>query len=96
MGEFPTGAAIIPNPYNSIPGFSLGDHHFVPGFPVMAWPMVEWLLDTRYRHLFNAVPEADASVMVYGLPESTITPLPVLSRPPVPARGPAISRVGTT
>jgi molybdopterin-biosynthesis enzyme MoeA-like protein len=75
MGEFPAGASIIPNPYNNIPGFSLGDHHFVPGFPVMAWPMVEWLLDTRYRHLFNAVPEADASVMVYGLPESTITPL---------------------
>ena len=37
--------------------------------------MVEWLLDTRYRHLFNAVPEGDASVMVYGLPESAITPL---------------------
>ena len=75
MGEFPIGSTIIPNPYNSIPGFSLGDHHFVPGFPVMAWPMVEWLLDTRYRHFFNAVPEADASIMVYGLPESAITPL---------------------
>ena len=75
MGEFPRGSAIIPNPYNRIPGFSLGDHHFVPGFPVMAWPMVEWVLDHRYAHLFNAKPEAEASILVYELPESTVTPL---------------------
>ena len=75
MGEFPRGASIIPNPFNRIPGFSLGHHHFVPGFPVMAWPMVEWVLDTRYRHLFNSVRESDAAIMVYGLAESTITPL---------------------
>ncbi len=75
MGEFPQGSSIIPNPYNRIPGFSIGDHHFVPGFPVMAWPMVEWVLDTRYRHLFNEVPEADESVIVYDSAESTLTPL---------------------
>ena len=75
MGEFPRGASIIPNPYNRIPGFSVGDHHFVPGFPVMAWPMVEWVLDTRYRHLFNSVRESDAAIVVYGLPESAVTPL---------------------
>jgi molybdopterin-biosynthesis enzyme MoeA-like protein len=75
MGEFPLGCTIIPNPYNRIPGFSLGDHHFVPGFPVMAWPMVEWVLERRYAHLFHAQPEAEGSIMVYGLPESTITPL---------------------
>jgi molybdopterin-biosynthesis enzyme MoeA-like protein len=51
MGVFPAGAHIIPNPYNKIPGFSVGDVHFVPGFPVMAWPMIEWVLDTRYAHL---------------------------------------------
>ncbi len=75
MGEFPRGARIIPNPYNRIPGFSLVDHHFVPGFPVMAWPMVEWVLDQRYAHLFHHTPEAEASVIVYGLPESIVTPL---------------------
>jgi molybdopterin-biosynthesis enzyme MoeA-like protein len=75
MGEFPVGSRIIPNPYNRIPGFSFGDHHFVPGFPVMAWPMVEWVLDTYYTHLFNQMPEAEASVIVYDLAESTITPL---------------------
>jgi molybdopterin-biosynthesis enzyme MoeA-like protein len=75
MGEFPEGSRIIPNPYNRIPGFSLGDHHFVPGFPVMAWPMVEWVLDTRYPHLFHRTQEAEASILVYEVPESTITPL---------------------
>jgi len=75
LGEFPRGARVIPNPYNRIPGFSIGDHHFVPGFPVMAWPMVEWVLDRYYRRLFHERPEAEASIIVYELPESTITPL---------------------
>ena len=75
MGEFPRGSRIIPNPYNRIPGFSVAEHHFVPGFPVMAWPMVEWVLDDRYRHLFHGTPEAEASIVVYDVPESTITPL---------------------
>jgi len=75
MGEFPRGAAIIPNAYNQIPGFSVGDHHFVPGFPVMAWPMVEWVLDNRYRHLHHGAPEADASIVVYDSAESILIPL---------------------
>jgi len=75
MGEFPRGARIIPNSYNRIPGFSVGDHHFVPGFPVMAWPMTEWVLDTYYASLFHRVPESEASIVVYDLAESTITPL---------------------
>src|SRR5256885_3227041 len=75
MGEFPLGSRIIPNAYNKIPGFSMRDHHFVPGFPVMAWPMVEWVLDQRYAHLFHRTPEAEASVIVYDLAESTVTPL---------------------
>lgn len=75
MGEFPVGSIIIPNSYNRIPGFSLRDHHFVPGFPVMAWPMVEWVLDSRYAHLFHLAPEAESSIIVYELAESTITPL---------------------
>ncbi len=75
MGEFPRGAATIPNDYNRIRGFSLGEHHFVPGFPIMAWPMVEWVLDNRYTHLFHRRPEAEASIMVYDSAESTLTPL---------------------
>jgi molybdopterin-biosynthesis enzyme MoeA-like protein len=80
MGEFPQGAAIIPNPYNKIPGFALrtgngGAHYFVPGFPVMAWPMIEAVLDTHYRHLFHAVARIEKAVFVYGSMESTLTPL---------------------
>jgi molybdopterin-biosynthesis enzyme MoeA-like protein len=77
MGEFPVGSAIIPNAYNQIPGFSVRDHHFVPGFPVMAWPMVEWVLDRRYAHLHHLVPEAEAAIVVYGSAESLLTPLMV-------------------
>ena len=75
MGVFPEGAAIIPNPYNKIPGFTVGDVHFVPGFPVMAWPMIEWVLDTKYRQLFRERPYAEKSVIVFGAMEATLTPL---------------------
>ena len=53
MGVYPVGAEIIPNPFNRIPGFSIHNHFFVPGFPVMAWPMVEWVLDQRFAHLHH-------------------------------------------
>ncbi|MCU0841937.1 MAG: molybdopterin-binding protein [Thiobacillaceae bacterium] len=75
MGEFPAGAELIPNPYNRIPGFSLADHHFVPGFPQMAWPMLEWVLERRYAGLFHAEPVAERSLLVRGLAEATLTPL---------------------
>ena len=75
MGEFPEGAAIIPNPYNRIPGFTVDEHWFVPGFPVMAWPMIEWVLDTHYRHLFHLDAMADRSLRVFELAESVVTPL---------------------
>ncbi|BAL94777.1 competence/damage-inducible protein A [Rubrivivax gelatinosus] len=75
MGVFPAGAAIIPNPYNKIPGFSVGHVHFVPGFPVMAWPMVESVLDGRYGHLHQDAAPRERSVLVFGSMESTLTPL---------------------
>jgi molybdopterin-biosynthesis enzyme MoeA-like protein len=52
---FPAGAEIIPNPFNRIPGFMAREHYFVPGFPQMAHPMIEWVLDTFYRELFSPV-----------------------------------------
>ncbi len=75
MGVFPVGAQIIPNPYNKIPGFTVGTVHFVPGFPVMAWPMMEWVLETHYRHLFQTAAWIEKSVIVYGAMEATLTPL---------------------
>lgn len=80
MGVFPVGASIIPNPYNKIPGFSCqreggGVVHFVPGFPVMAWPMMSWVLDTHYAHLFQHEAWIEKSIIIYGSMEATITPL---------------------
>jgi molybdopterin-biosynthesis enzyme MoeA-like protein len=75
MGEFPVGSAIVPNPFNRIAGFSIRNHWFVPGFPVMAWPMLEWVLDTHYGEHFNTVPQAERALRVYETPESAIAPL---------------------
>ena len=74
MGEFPAGSVVIPNPVNRIPGFSLADHHFVPGFPQMAWPMVEWVLDTRYRDRFDSQKWGEASILVFEAGESQLIP----------------------
>jgi len=41
----------------------------------MAWPMIEWVLDTHYPHLFNRSPQLEHSVIVYGAMESLLTPL---------------------
>ena len=35
MGFFPEGSRAIPNQYNRIPGFSLNDHHFLPGLSLI-------------------------------------------------------------
>ncbi len=75
MGVFPEGARIIPSPYNEIAGFSVGDVHFVPGLPVMAWPMIEWVLDTHYPHLFRQQAYLEKSVIVLGAVEAALTPL---------------------
>jgi molybdopterin-biosynthesis enzyme MoeA-like protein len=75
MAVFPLGAKIIPNPYNKIAGFSCGQVHFVPGFPVMAWPMLEWVLDTQYADCFRVKAWLEQSVIVMGAMEATLTPL---------------------
>jgi molybdopterin-biosynthesis enzyme MoeA-like protein len=75
MGVFPAGARLIPNPFNKIPGFSVAHVHFVPGFPVMAWPMIEWVLDQHYAHLHGAGRQMERSVIVYGAMEASLTPL---------------------
>jgi molybdopterin-biosynthesis enzyme MoeA-like protein len=73
MGVIPQGATLIPNAYNTIPGFSVGRLHFMPGFPVMAHPMLDWLLDTLYA---DAAPErAFHAVRVKGTNESALIPV---------------------
>lgn len=80
MGMFPEGARLMPNVYNKIPGFALstpagGAIYFAPGFPVMAWPMMAWALDTEWRHCFHQKPSVEKSVIVYGAMEASLTPV---------------------
>jgi molybdopterin-biosynthesis enzyme MoeA-like protein len=75
MANFPAGARLIPNPFNRIAGFSVGQHHFVPGFPQMAWPMIEWVLDSYYADRFNLQPSAEDAILVWEGIESVLTPL---------------------
>lgn len=73
MADLPRGAGIIPNPVSRVPGFSLGHLHCLPGFPNMARPMMEWVLDTHYPALPRDLP-AHASVVVYDVAESVLIP----------------------
>ena len=77
LGTFPAGSRIIPNPFNRIPGFSFGNHHFVPGFPQMAWPMVEWVLEQYYRDRFHQRREDEAAIIVWDGHEGLLLDLMV-------------------
>lgn len=74
MAAFPAGAEIIPNPVNRVASFSIRGHHFFPGFPQMAWPMLEWVLATR-RPALVATPSGERAIVVYGAGESQLLPL---------------------
>jgi molybdopterin-biosynthesis enzyme MoeA-like protein len=75
LGEFPRGAAIVPNPYNRIPGFAVQQHYFLPGFPEMAWPMMEWVLDTHYAQLQHLRVRVERALVVYFHGESQLLDL---------------------
>jgi molybdopterin-biosynthesis enzyme MoeA-like protein len=79
MAMFPEGAEIIPNSYNKIAGFAVrqgaGGVFCVPGFPVMAWPMIAWVLDHHCQHLRPAIAHAERSVIVLRGVEGALTPL---------------------
>jgi len=73
MADLPEHCVLIPNAYNRIPGFSLDDHHFLPGFPVMAWPMLEWVLDHYYPGV--QARQREMSVKVMDVRESDLLQL---------------------
>ena len=72
MAEFPEGAEVVPNPFNRICGFSVNAHFFFPGFPEMAWPMMQWVLDTKYAHLHRAALPAEETIFVRKAGESEL------------------------
>jgi molybdopterin-biosynthesis enzyme MoeA-like protein len=75
LGTVPAGSRIIPNPFNRIPGFSYRNHHFLPGFPQMAWPMAEWVLDTYYADDYSQDAEIEAAILVWEGLEGTMLDL---------------------
>ena len=62
MAELPKGAALLDNPVNKMPAFSLDErYYFMPGFPEMSHPMVTEILEKlipekkeTFRHTFTA------------------------------------------
>ncbi|MBT6274763.1 MAG: competence/damage-inducible protein A [Chromatiales bacterium] len=72
MAHLPKGACLIPNPVNRIAGFSVGHVHFVPGFPAMAWPMMEWVLDTHYAYLRPEQAPVETLICLPGVSEGQI------------------------
>ena len=52
-----------------------GGIFFVPGFPVMAWPMMAWVLDTYCSAWFRRDAWQEKSVIIFGAMEATLTPV---------------------
>jgi molybdopterin-biosynthesis enzyme MoeA-like protein len=75
MADFPKGCDLIPNPVNRVAGFSIHQHYFVPGFPEMSHPMIEWVLDTYYPYLFHTQDYIEASILVMEAGESKLIDL---------------------
>jgi len=75
MADFPSGASLIPNPINRCAGFAIHNHYFLPGFPQMSWPMMEWVLDTHYQHLFNTHICSEVAIKVFDVAESALIDL---------------------
>ncbi|MBL6751022.1 MAG: competence/damage-inducible protein A [Nevskia sp.] len=98
MAHFPRGAGLVPNPVNRVSGFSMGRCYFVPGFPEMAWPMLEWVLDNPLQHLHRSQAPVEYSLRAFGtrgegdlleLMESTLREFPQVKLSSLPAIGDA-------
>lgn len=72
MADLPKHVKLIPNEINNIPGFSIDHHHFMPGFPEMAWPMIDWILKNYYGLLMAQKKIFDQSIWIDDRSESTL------------------------
>ncbi len=74
MADLPEGSLLIPNKFNDIPGFSVGEIHCLPGFPQMAWPMMDWVIHHHYK-VGEKSDISQVSFTVHDVRESEIIPL---------------------
>ena len=72
MADLPENAHIIPNTINNVPGFFINHHYFMPGFPEMAWPMIDWIINNRYEALKNLKTIEDQSIWLDNVSESKL------------------------
>lgn len=74
LTEFPEFSTLIPNPVNQMAGFSFREHHFVPGFPNMAHPMIGWVLDYYYQDCFQSEPDIEYLLKLENTSEGELIP----------------------
>ena len=75
MARIPDGASLIPNPVNQIAGFKMFDHHFLPGFPEMAWPMAEWVLQEYYSECFAMNARLECRWLLHDCSKGQLIPM---------------------
>lgn len=73
MADLPDGSKLIPNEINMIPGFYINKNFFMPGFPEMAWPMMEWVFKNKLPQS-NKI-EFDRSIIIPDIAESLLIDL---------------------
>jgi len=73
MADLPDGSDLIPNEINMIPGFYINKKFFMPGFPEMAWPMMEWVFKNKLPQS-NKI-EFDRSIIIPDIAESLLIDL---------------------
>jgi len=75
MADLPEGALLIPNPINNIPGFFVDQHYFMPGFPEMAWPMIDWVIENNLLKTEKTTKFEDHSIWLDDVSESSLIDL---------------------
>ncbi len=74
MADLPASADLIPNPVNQVAGFSLANHYFMPGFPNMAHPMLDWVLANPLTHI-GSEHYCEQAVWTLDATESDLMPI---------------------
>mgnify|MGYP001591788657 FL=1 len=75
MADLPEEASLIPNSVNNIPGFFINQHFFMPGFPEMAWPMIDWVIENHLSKTEKSKKYEDFSIWLDNVSESSLIDL---------------------
>ena len=75
MADLPEESFVIPNPINNIPGFFINQHFFMPGFPEMAWPMIDWVIENHLSKTEKSKKYEDYSIWLDNVSESSLIDL---------------------